>query len=199
MTTDSENNMMNKLFSLHSIGGGRFFLFILLILNFQIVQAVCKDSEDYSSDAPSSSAILFISEGTIVSGKEQVYIDQPAKEKVKKRYKRKSVSISGKKEENKEESLSQPLKSSNTALLIFSRGTQSEKSLMAGSDNEKQIIRPSQHIMKFLLLGSENNMILQLYLLDRFLKTIYRNHDLSNLRFLKNFNRPPPLLYMAIM
>ncbi|MCQ9634231.1 hypothetical protein MP477_04600 [Chryseobacterium sp. WG23] len=199
MTTDSENNMMNQLFSLHSIGGGRFFLFILLILNFQIVQAVHKDSEDYSSDAPSSSDILFISEGTVVSGKEQVYIDQPAKEKVKKKYKRKSVSISGKKKQNKEENLSQPVKSSNKTILSFSRDTQSEKSLIAGSDNEKQIIRPSQHIMKFHLLGSENSMILQIYLLDRFLKTIYRNHGLSNVRFLKNFNRPPPLLYMAIM
>lgn len=199
MTTDSENNMMNQLFSLHSIGGGRFFLLILLLVNFQIMQAVCRHNDALPSDIATPSTALFISEGTVISGVEKIYIAHPAKEKVKKKSKRKDSLISVKRKQKKKENLSRPVKSSNKAALAFSRDHQSEKSLLAVSDCDKQIVRPNQHTMKFLLFEGEKKIPTPSQLLDIFLKKIYKSHGLSSLRFFTNFKRPPPSLRMAII
>ncbi|AZA77181.1 hypothetical protein EG347_06525 [Chryseobacterium sp. G0186] len=197
MTTDSENNMMNQLFSLHLFGGRRFFLFILLLVNFQIVQGISRHSEAPSSDSSPSSSTLFISEGTIVSGAERIYISHPKKEKIKKASKRKNVFISSKRKQKKEENLSQSLKNNNKTVLIFSRDTQSEKALLSASNNNKQIVSP--HMMKFILLRSESQSSVLLCLLDIYLKKIHKSDWFSNLRFFQNFNRPPPFLHRAII
>lgn len=198
MTTDSENNMMNQLFSLHSFGGRRFFLLLLLLANFQIVHGICKPNEASSSDTSPSSTTLFISEGTIVSGMEQVYIPNSKKEKIKKVSKIKSSFVSHKRKFKKEQGFSQSTKNSNRSSFIFSRNTQSEKSLLAGSDNDQQIIRPNQHTKKFFLADSENKMPILSDLLDIFQKKIYKSHWVSHLKFFRNFKRPPPFLHGAI-
>ena len=184
MKTDSENNMMNKLFSLHSFGGKKFFLFILLFINIQIVQAG-------SADTSSSSTALFVSEGTLVSGMDQVHISQPKKEKTKKTFKRKNTFISSKRKQGKEKKISQPVKNSHKTVLIFSRDPQSEGSLLAASENEKQIIRP-QHMMKFLMLKPESKTPVLHHLLDIYLNKSYKSKKLCDLSFSQNFNRPPP-------
>ncbi|UHO39871.1 hypothetical protein H5J24_07485 [Chryseobacterium capnotolerans] len=194
MKTDSENNMMNQLFSLHSFGGRRFFLFVLLLINFQIIQAVCNHGESPSLEAPNISTAIVISEGTIVSGMEQIYVSHPKKEKIKKVFKRKSTFISSKRKQKKEVNLSQPIKNSHKTILIFSRDSQSEKSLLALSENEKQIIRP-QHMMKFLLLKPESKTSVLFHLLDIYLNKIHKNHGFSHLSFSQNFNRPPPQIH----
>lgn len=197
MLTDSENNMMNQHFSLHSFGGRRFFLLILLLVNLQIVQAVCIHNEAPSSDLSPSSTLLFISEGTIVSGIEQIYVPQPKKEETKKNFKRKNSPESNKRKPKKEQPLSQSVKNSNKTVSIFIRNTPSEKSLLAISDNDKQIVRPNQHTMKFLLFESENKTTVLLHLLDISLKKTHKDQWFSNLRFFRNFNRPPPFLKRA--
>lgn len=198
MTTDSENNMMNQIFSLHSLGGRRFFLFILLLINFQIIQAVCIRNEAPSSDTLHASTAIVVSEGTIVSGMERIYVSHPKKDKIKKILKRKNTLVSNKRKYKKRQAISQIVKNSNRSTLIFSGNTQSEKSLLAVSDNDKQIIRPNQRTMKFLFFGSENRMPILIHLPDTFLKKNYKNRGVSNLEFFRNFNRPPPFLCMAI-
>lgn len=197
MLTDSENNMMNQHFSLHLFGGRRFFLLILLLVNFQIVQAICKQSDVSSSDLSPSSATLFISEGTVVSGIEQIYASPPKREKIKKTFKRKNVTVSNKRKSKKEKIFSQRVENSHKAVSIFIRNTPSEKSLLAISDNDKQIVRPNQHTMKFLLFDAENKTLILVCLLDIFLKKAHKDQWYSNLRFFQNFNRPPPFLKEA--
>ena len=199
MITDSENNMMNKLFSLHSIGEGRFLLLILLLANFQIMQAVCRH-DALSPDIAIPSAVLFISEGTVISGVEKIYVTPPAKEKVQKKFKRKNSVIPAKRKQKTEENLSKPIKSSHKTGLIFSINNQNQsgKSLLAVSNSEKQIVIPNQHTIKFLLLEGGKKIPIPSYLLNIFLKKVYKNHELSSLRFFKNFNRPPPSLCMTI-
>lgn len=197
MLIDSENNMMNQHFSLHLFGGRRFFLLILFLVNFQIVQAVCKHHEIPSSDPSSSSTTLFISEGTLVSGKKQIYVSTPKKEKAKKNYKRKNVTTSKKRNPKKEKLLFQKVENNHKTVSIFIRNTPSEKSLLAISDNDKQIVRPNQHTMKFLLFESENKTPVLVHLLDIFLKKTHKDQWFSNLRFFQNFNRPPPFLKRA--
>lgn len=191
MKTDSENNMMNQLFSPHSFGGKKFFLLILLFINFQIAQAVCKYDEIPSTEVSSSSTALFISEGTSVSGMEQIHISYPKKEKIKKASKRKNTFISSKRKQGKEKKISKPVKNSNKTVLIFNRDPQSEGSLLAASENGKQIIRP-QHMMKFLMLKPESKTPVLLHLLDIYLNKCYKSKKLSPLSFSQNFNRPPP-------
>lgn len=196
MLTDSENNMMNQLFSLHSIGERRFFLLVLLLANFQIIQAVCRHDNVPSSDTSPSPTTVFISKGTLVSGIERIYIHQY--EKVKKKSKRKISPAIYKRKHKKEQNLSQGVESSNRTVSIFIRDTTSEKYLLALSDNYKQIVIPSQHTIKFLLLGSENKISVLIHMLDIFQKKIYKNHGFSSLRFCQNFKRPPPFLHTAI-
>ncbi|MBP2619680.1 hypothetical protein [Chryseobacterium jejuense] len=197
MIADSENNMMNQHFSLHLFGGRRFFLLILLLMNFQIVQAVCQHREVPSSEPSPSSPALFISEGTIVSGMEQIYDPSSKKEKIKKAFKRKNVTASNKRKQKKEKIFSQRVENSPKAVSIFIRNTPSEKSLLAISDHDKQIVRPNQHTMKFLLLGSENKTPVLVHLLDIFLKKTHKDQWFSNLKFFRNFNRPPPFIKIA--
>ncbi|QIY89496.1 hypothetical protein [Chryseobacterium gallinarum] len=184
--------MMNKLFSLQSIGGGRVSLLLLLLVNFQMIQAVCRNDETPSSDMATSSTTLFIAEGTVVSGMENIHIPHLAKEKIKKNPKRKDSSTSNKRLPQKKEKFSQPVKEINKTILFFKRDNQSEKSLLAVSDGNKQIVRPSQHTMKFLLSEVENKMPASIHLLAIFLEKVYQTPELSSLRFFKNFKRPPP-------
>ncbi|MET3530627.1 hypothetical protein ABID31_001926 [Chryseobacterium flavum] len=181
--------MMNQLFSLHYIGGGRFFLLVLLLINFQIIQAVCRHDESTLSETTPSTT-LFISEGTTISGIEKIYV--PAKEKIKKKPKRKESFKSGKGKQKKKENISQPVKSRSKTVLIFSRDNQSEKSLLAVSDSDRQSVRPSQHTMKFFLFWNENEQPASSHQLKPFLKKAYKKHLLSHLIFFQNFNRPPP-------
>lgn len=197
MKTDSENNMMNQLFSLHSIGGGRFFLLLLLFINFQITQAVSRHDDATSSDSSTPSATLFISEGTVISGMEKVYIPQPKKEKARKKAKRKESSISVKGKQKKNENLSQPVRNSNRNVLIFSSNNQSDTSLLSVSDSDKQIVMPNQQTMKFLLPDTENKIPAFIHLLDIFLKKAYHDQSFSNLSLFRNFNRPPPFIPKA--
>ncbi|WP_144428966.1 hypothetical protein [Chryseobacterium sp. StRB126] len=189
--------MMNQHFSLHLFGGRRFFLLILLLMNFQIVQAICKHHEAPSSEPSPSSNELFISEGTVVSGMEQIYAPSSKKEKIKKTFKRKNLTVSNTRKQKKEKITSQRVENSPKAVSIFIRNTPSEKSLLAISDHDKQIVRPNQHTMKFLLFGAENKTLGLMSLLDIFLKKIYKDQWFFNLTFSQNFNRPPPFLKRA--
>jgi hypothetical protein len=198
MKTDSENNMMNKLFSLHFFEGGRFFFLLLLFVNFQITQAGCRNNDSASSDTATPSNTLFISEGTVVSGMEKIHVLQPAKEKVKKKAKRKNSLISNKKKQKKKENLSQPVKNGNNTVLTFSRDHQSEKSLLSRSDSDNPIVRP-QHMMKFYVLKPENKISFSLCLQDIYLNKIHKNHWFSALIFFQNFNRPPPQAFFAAL
>ncbi|REC63773.1 hypothetical protein DRF65_03430 [Chryseobacterium pennae] len=191
MKTDSENNMMNKFFSLHFIGGGRFLFLLMLLVNFQMTQSICRQDDSTSPDAATPSTTLFISEGTAISGMEQVHISQPKKEKTKKISKRKNTFISSKRKQEKEKNISPPVKSSNKTVLIFSRDPQSEGSLLIASENKKQIIRP-QHMMKFLLLKPESKTPVLHHLLDIYLNKPYKSRRFSYLSLSRNFNRPPP-------
>ncbi|WP_153391654.1 hypothetical protein [Chryseobacterium vaccae] len=191
MKTDSENNVMNKLFSLHFFEGGRFFFLLLLFVNFQITQAGCRNNESASSDMATPSNTLFISEGTVVSGMEKIHVLQPAKEKGKKKAKRKNSLISNKKKQKKKENLSQPVENGNNTVLTFSRDHQSEKSLLSVSDSDNPIVRP-QHMMKFYILRPENKILSLLCLKDIYFKNIHKSHWFSALTFFQNFNRPPP-------
>ncbi|WP_284461360.1 hypothetical protein [Chryseobacterium sp.] len=182
--------MMNKLFSLHSIGGGRFFLLILLLINLQIVQAACKHSDVPLSDA----SPLFIADGTVISGVEKVYIHHLTKEKVKRKVKKKNSPLSNKRKYKKEQKLSQTVENSNTNVSIFIGNTTSDKSLLAASDTDKQIIRPTQHMIKFILFGSNYKAFAVGYLLDIFLKRPHTDQWFSNPCLLRNFNRPPPFI-----
>ncbi|MCT2561873.1 hypothetical protein [Chryseobacterium herbae] len=190
--------MMNQIFSLHSLGVRRFFLFILLLINFQIMQAVCIHNEAPLSDAPSTSNIIVVSGGTIISGMEQIYVSPPKKEKIEKILKRKNTLVSHKRKYKKRQALSQIVKKNNKSPLIFSKNIQSEKFLLVGSDNNKQIVRPNQQKVKFTLFGSENMIPVPVCLLDIFLKRIYKNRGASHLKLFRNFKRPPPFLCMAI-
>lgn len=194
MLTDSENNMMNQLFSLQSFGGRRFFFVILLLVNLQIVQAACRHSEASLSDTPSSSTALFISKGTFVSGKEQVYIPQPKKEKIKKASKKRNSIVPNTKKYRKEKKSTQSIKGNTKISLVFSRDSQSEKSLLSVSDSGKLIVRPNQHTMKFLVLVPENSTPSLIHLLDVFLKKPHRTHGFSRIVFFGSFKRPPPFL-----
>ncbi|WP_139166114.1 hypothetical protein [Chryseobacterium jejuense] len=189
--------MMNQHFSLHLFGGRRFFLLIFLLVNFQIVQAVCKHNEISSSNSDPSSTALFISEGTVVSGIEQIYASTPKREKIKKNFKRKNFTTSNKRKSKKEKIFSQRVENSHKAVSIFIRNTPSEKSLLAISDNDKQIVRPNQHTMKFFLLGFENKTPALVSLLDIFLKKTHKDQWFSNLIVFQSFNRPPPFLKRA--
>lgn len=197
MITDSENNMMKQLFSLHSPGGRRFFLFILLFINFQIIQAVDRQDEAPSPDAASTSTIIVVSEGTVVSGIEQIYVSQP-KEKKEKIPKRKNILVSSKRKYKKRKDFSQIVKNINKSPIVFSNNTQSEKFLLTGSDNNTQIVRPNQQTLKFLIFESENRIPVRVCLLDVFLKKIYKNRGSSDLKPVRYFNRPPPFLSIAI-
>lgn len=188
---------MNKFFSLHSIGGGRFFLLILLLGNLQIIQAICKSVDQPLRNMSNPSPALFISDGTMISGMEQVHIFQPKKAKTKKTSKRKNTFISSKKKQEKEKSISSTVKNSNKTLLIFSRDTQSEGSLLIASENKKQIIRP-QHMMKFLLLKPESKTPVLHYLLDIYFNKLYKSYRFSNESLSRNFNRPPPRLTLQL-
>ncbi|RTZ49373.1 hypothetical protein EJ377_01575 [Chryseobacterium arthrosphaerae] len=64
---------------------------LLLFVNFQITQAVSRHDDATSSDSSTPSATLFISEGTVVSGMEKVYIPQPKKRRQEKKLKEKSL------------------------------------------------------------------------------------------------------------
>ncbi|MDH6253414.1 hypothetical protein M2347_003141 [Chryseobacterium sp. H1D6B] len=195
MITDSENNMMNQTFSLHTLGGRRFFLFILLLINFQIIQAVCIHNEAPLSD--STSTFIVVSEGTIISGMEQVHVSQPKKEKIEKTFKRKNFTASNKRNQKKEKIFPQRVENSPKAVPIFIRNTPSEKSLLAISDHDKQIVSPNQHTLKYLLFGSENKTPVLVHLLDIFLKKTHKDQWFSNLTFFRNFNRPPPFIKRA--
>lgn len=196
MLTDSENNMMNPLFSLQSIGERRFFFLVLLLANFQIIQAVCRHDNIPSSDTSSSPASLFTSKGAIVSGMDQIYVHQS--EKVKRKFKRKISPKPYKRKHKKEQKRSQSDKNNNITVSIFIRNTTSEKYLLALSDNHKKIVIPSQPTIKSFLLGSENKISVLTHLLVIFQKKIYKNHGFSSLRFCQNFKRPPPFLHTAI-
>ncbi|RTZ46238.1 hypothetical protein EJ377_17580 [Chryseobacterium arthrosphaerae] len=89
---------------------------LLLFVNFQITQAVSRHDDATSSDSSTPSATLFISEGTVVSGMEKVYIPQPKKEKARKKAKRKESSISVKGKQKKKENL---LSLSETAIGMY--------------------------------------------------------------------------------
>ena len=194
MKTDSENNMMNQLFSLHSIGGGRFLLLLLLLVHLQMAQAVCRYDDTSSSDAATPSAALFISEGTVVSGIEKISVIPTAKEKVKKKHRRKETSISGKAKQKNKENLSQPVKHSNRNVLTFNNDNQSDQSLLSISDSDKQIVMPNQHTMKFLMPDAENKIPALVHLLDIFLKKVYSDQWFSDLNLFRHFNRPPPFI-----
>lgn len=197
MKTDSENNMMNQLFSLHSIGGGRFLLLLLLLVHLQMARAVCRHDDVTSSDGSTPSATLFISEGTVISGMEKIYIPQPKKEKIRKKSKRKGSSISGKAKQKKKENLSQPVKHSNRNVLTFKNDNQSDQSLLSISDSDKQIVIPNQHTMKFLMPDAENKIPALVHLLDIFLKKVYPDQWFSDLNLFRHFNRPPPFIPKA--
>ncbi len=197
MKTDSENNMMNQLFSLHSIGGGRFLLLLLLLVHLQMAQAVCRYDDTSSSDAATPSAALFISEGTVVSGIEKISVIPTAKEKVKKKHRRKGSSISGKAKQKKKENFSQPVKHSNRNVLTFKNDNQSDQSLLSISDSDKQIVIPNQHTMKFLMPDAENKIPALVHLLDIFLKKVYPDQWFSDLNLFRHFNRPPPFIPKA--
>ncbi|WP_414136856.1 hypothetical protein [Chryseobacterium sp. S90] len=182
---------MNKLFSLCSSEGRRFFLLVLLLVNFQMIQAVCKHSDVPSSDV----STLFIADGTLISGIEKVHVHHSAK--VKKKVKKKNSTLSNKRKHKKEQKLSQTVENSNTSISIFIRNTTSEKSLLAASDTDKQIIRPNQHTMKSLLLESKNKGFALGYPLDIFLKKPHTDQWFSNPCLLRNFNRPPPFTQKA--
>lgn len=197
MKTDSENNMMNKLFSLHFFEGRRFFFLLLLFVNFQITQAGCRN-DDSQSDIATPSNTLFISEGTLVSGMEKIHVFQPAKESLKKKSKRKNSLISNKKKQKKKEKLFQPIKNRKNTVLIFSRDHKSEKYLLSMSDSDNPIVRP-QHMMKFYVLRPENKISFLLCLQDIYLNKIHKNHWFSALIFFQNFNRPPPQAFFAAL
>lgn len=186
MLTDSENNMMNKFFSLHSIGGGRFFLLLLLWGSLQMIQAAGRHSEIPSSP-------LLISEGAIVSGKEQIYVSHHKKEKAKVS-KSKKTPISGKRKGKKAHTLSQNVETTHTTTPIFIQNTTSGQSLLTASDNDRLSIRPNQNTSIFLLPRSENEETILINLPDILLKKNYKSHQLSSLRFFRNFKRPPPSL-----
>ncbi|WP_131368571.1 hypothetical protein [Chryseobacterium soli] len=128
---------------------------------------------------------------------EQVHVSQPKKEKIEKTFKRKNLTASNKRNQKKEKIFSQRVENSPKAVSIFIRNTPSEKSLLAISDHDKQIVSPNQHTMKFLLFGSENKTPTLVYLLDIFLKKVHKDQWLSNLKFFRNFNRPPPFIKRA--
>ncbi|MDV7695487.1 hypothetical protein N6B72_01020 [Chryseobacterium soli] len=125
---------------------------------------------------------------------EQVHVSQPKKEKIEKTFKRKNLTASNKRNQKKEKIFSQRVENSPKAVSIFIRNTPSEKSLLAISDHDKQIVSPNQHTMKFLLFGSENKTPALVHLLDIFLKKVHKDQWFSNLKFFRNFNRPPPFI-----
>ncbi|SFN43352.1 hypothetical protein SAMN05421594_2791 [Chryseobacterium oleae] len=188
---------MNQIFSLHSLGGRRFFLLILLLINFEVIQAVDNQNQAPSPDSASTSTMIVLSEGTVVSGMEQIYVSQP-KEKKEKIPKRKNTLVSSKRKYKNRKDFSQIVKNINKSQLLFSSNTQSEKFLLTGSDNNTQIVRPNQQTLKFLLFESENRIPVLVCLLDVFLKKIYKNRGFSDLKLVRNFNRPPPFLSIAI-
>jgi hypothetical protein len=89
MITDSENNMMNKIFSLPWIGERRFLLFLLLLVNLQMGQAMGTE-ETVSSDFPEQTTI-FILDDAVVSGMEHIYISGSENRNQKRNLKRKPL------------------------------------------------------------------------------------------------------------
>lgn len=192
MLTDSENNMMSPTFSFHSFGGRRFLLLIVLFLNLQIIQAVCRHTHVLSSDIPPSTNKLVISEGTFVSGMEHIYIPHQKKERKKKIFKGKNRFISYKRKRKKGNNFSQSIKTDNKTASIFIGNTTSEKSLLLASHTHQQIIIPNQNTIPFLLFWAENRPFVLSHLLDGFLKKTYRDGWFSDLKFFRKFSRPPP-------
>lgn len=191
MITDSENNMMNKIFSLHWIGEGRFLLFVLLFLNLQMGQAVGRSGETVSSDFPEQTKI-FILDDAVVSGMEQIYVSGSEKEKIEKKSKKKTSVTRNRKKLQKEQPVSSAVHRTNKTVPIFWRHTTSDTSLLESTGITKQLMTPVQYRIKFFLLQPENIILILTYLLSILLIPIYRNYWFSNLHFYRNFNRPPP-------
>ncbi|MGN7863120.1 hypothetical protein [Chryseobacterium sp. 22458] len=190
--------MMNHPFSLHSIVGGRLFLLLFLFVNFQIISAAYTH-ETTSSELSTPPTSLFISEGTIISGMEKVYVSHVTKDKVRKKSKKKVRFTSNKRKQKKKEIISQPVNNNKRTEIIFRRGDSSEKSsLLAVSDGDMQIVRPDNHTMKFFLPVPADTMPVLICLRDVFLKKFSKSQALSSFRLFQNFNRPPPVLYSTI-
>jgi hypothetical protein len=190
MITDSENNMMNKIFSLPWIGERRFLLFLLLLVNLQMGQAMGTE-ETVSSDFPEQTTI-FILDDAVVSGMEHIYISGSEKQKSEKKSKKKTSVTRNRKKLQKEQPVSSAAQHINKTVAIFWRNTASDTSLLESTGIAKQVVAPVQYRIKFFLLQPENDILILTYLLSILLIPIYRNYWFSNLRFYRNFNRPPP-------
>ena len=182
---------MNKIFSLHWIGEGRFILFLLLFLNLQMGQAVGRSGETVSSDLPEQTTI-FILDDAVVSGMEQIYVSGSEKEKIEKKSKKKTSVTRNRKKLQKEQPVSSAIRHTNKTVPIFWQHTTSDTSLLESTGITKQLMTPVQYRIKFFLLQPENIILILTYLLSILLIPIYRNYWFSNLRFYRNFNRPPP-------
>ncbi|MGH1517952.1 hypothetical protein [Chryseobacterium sp. JK1] len=190
--------MMNPVFSFHSFGGRRFLVLILLLINIHIMQAVCRDNEPLSSSIPSSSAQFVISEGTLISGLEQIQIPNQNKEKIKKTFKRRSRPISCKRKHKKEHHPSEGDESGDKVPSIFIGNTPSGTSLLLASHSNQQLIIPSQHTISYLLLWAESPTIVLHYLLDLLLNKTHKDGWHSYLRFFRKLSRPPPFINEVI-
>lgn len=188
--------MMNKLFSLHLIDGRKFLLLLALFVNLQIMKAACKPIDIPSSDTEIQTTAIFVKEGTVSAGMEQLHIILCEKKKINKKSKKKASAISDKRKFKNKQSPPSP-NNINKLASAFIRSTNGDTSLLAVSDHDQQIFRPIQPTHKFLL-KPENYILILIFLLGIFLNKIYKSHWFSTHRLFPNFNRPPPVWLLRI-
>ncbi|MGR3856857.1 hypothetical protein [Chryseobacterium indologenes] len=181
--------MMIKIFSLTFTKVRRFLLFILLICNLQIIKAVSRCNKETSSDNPIQTGIIFIVEGTTITGIENVNISYPDKKRSDSKLRKKGAIVQGKKKRRKKFHISVAHKYS-VALFLFRKAPTSETSLLISSDRQKQFINPDQN--KKEQIKPENSFHVSICLSDICFKNTYKSHWFSTFNFFRNYQRPPP-------
>lgn len=188
MITDSKNNMMIKIFSLVFLKERRFLLFILLFCTLQTTKGVSACKQETSSGNQGQTDIIFIAEGTVITGIENVNISGIEKKKLY-RFRKKGIIAHSKKKREKKFNISTARKSSK-ADFFFNKAPTSGTFLLICSGMQKQIISPDQN--KKELIKPENYFPVLICLSDICFKNTYKSHWFCNFNFFRNYQRPPP-------
>ncbi|WP_223605522.1 hypothetical protein [Chryseobacterium sp. OSA05B] len=176
---------------------GRFFFWFLLFTHFHMIRAIAKPTETYVVPHTSDhSTILFISNGTAVSGMNYLHVSHTDVKKNKNRIiTTKRPAIVKKRVLKKTKPRLSDLSQKSKTTYGFSSSTKSNPSLYSSGSKIVYAFGAGSFSFKCMVNEDLKTILIIIILLDIFLINFYKSHISLRHYFSKKFQRPPPEKY----
>lgn len=174
-----------------------FFFWLLLFTNFHPIQAIVKSKEVYAEpDTNDHSTILFISNGTTVSGMNYLHVSHTDVKKNKNRIiTTKRPAIVKKRVLKKTKPRLSDVNQKSKTSYGFSSSTKSNPSLYSSGSKIVYAFGTGSFSFKCMVKDDLKTILIIIILLDIFLINFYKSHISLRHYFSKKFQRPPPEKY----